>query len=75
MLSQWDAPKEYAAKHFSKQVENGLLPNNGSLPGVVLKCDASKTEQQLGIKAKSFEQMMIDLIGQYVDLAEKEKSN
>lgn len=63
------------AKHFPKQVENGLLPNNGSLNGVTLKCNPDKTEQQLGIKAKSFEDMMVDLVGQYVELSEKEKSN
>ena len=63
------------AKHFPKQVESGLLPNNGAFDGAVLKSDVSKTEAQLGIKAKSFEQMMVDLVGQYVELAEKEKSN
>lgn len=52
-----------------------MLPNNGNMDGAVLKCDVSKTEQQLGIKAKSFEDMMVDLVGQYVELAEKEKSN
>jgi hypothetical protein len=51
-----------------------LLPNNGVVPGAILKSDVSKTEEQLGIKAKSFEEMMVDLVGQYVELAEKEKS-
>jgi len=37
--------------------------------------DPSKTEEQLGIKAKSFEDMIVDLVGQYVELAEKEKSS
>jgi hypothetical protein len=50
------------------------LPNNGVVPGAILKSDVSKTEEQLGIKAKSFEEMMVDLVGQYVELAEREKS-
>lgn len=51
------------------------MPNNGSMDGVSLKCNVDKTEQQLGIKAKSFENMIVDLVGQYVELAEKEKGN
>jgi hypothetical protein len=52
-----------------------LLPNDGKSAGISLKSDVSKTEEQLGIKAKSFEEMIVDLVGQYVELAEKEKKN
>jgi hypothetical protein len=51
-----------------------LVPNNGNIPGAILKFDVHKTEQQLGIKARSFEEMVTDVVGQYIELAEKEKS-
>jgi len=40
-----------------------------------LSTDPSKTEEQLGIKPKTFEDMIVDLVGQYIELAEKEKSS
>lgn len=36
--------------------------------------DVSKTEEQLGIKPKTFENMIVDLVGHYIELLEKEKS-
>ncbi|KAM0714261.1 hypothetical protein Q7P37_010048 [Cladosporium fusiforme] len=69
----WDSTKTVAAKHFPEAIASGLLPNNGTFPGFAIKGDASKTEKLLGIKAKSFETMMVDLIGQYLELTEKEK--
>lgn len=49
-----------------------MLPNNGSFAGFQLKCDPSRVEKVLGIKLKSFENMVVDLVGQYVELLEKE---
>lgn len=49
-----------------------MLPNSGSFAGFTLKCDASKVEKVLGIKLKSFEAMIVDLVGQYIELLEKE---
>jgi hypothetical protein len=71
---QWNGSKDYVKKHFPQAVESGLLPNNGEMPSSILKVDVSKTEEQLGIKAKSYEEMIIDLIGQYIELAKKEES-
>jgi len=48
-----------------------MLPNDGKVPGITLKFDVSKTEEQLGIKAKSFEEMVVDVVGQYVELSKK----
>jgi len=70
--AQWEGTKVYAAKHFPQAVEKGQLPNNGSFPGFQLKSDPSRVEKVLGIKLKSFEEMVVDLVGQYVELLEKE---
>jgi len=37
-----------------------------------LKSDPSKIEKVMGIKLKSYEDMAVDLVGQYVGLLEKE---
>jgi hypothetical protein len=50
------------------------LPNNGTFPTIPIKCDPSKTVAQLGIDPKSFEKMVVDLVGQYVELVEKENA-
>jgi hypothetical protein len=71
---QWEDIKVYTSKHFPQAVESGLLPNSGSFAGFTLKTDPSKIEK-LGIKLKSFEDMTVDLIGQYVELLEKEKAS
>lgn len=70
--SQWEDTKVYASKHFPQAVEKGLLPNNGSFVGFNLKCDPSRVEKVMGFKLKSFEDMIVDLVGQYVQLLEKE---
>jgi hypothetical protein len=68
---QWEDIKVYTSKHFPQAVESGLLPNSGTFAGFTLKTDPSKIEN-LGIKLKSYEDMTVDLIGQYVELLEKE---
>jgi len=70
---QWDDTTRVTKERFPEAIEKGLLPNDGKTVGISLKSDVSKTEKVLGIKAKTFEQMITDLIGQYVELAEKEK--
>jgi hypothetical protein len=72
LLFQWEDTKVYASKHFPQAVEKGLLPNNGSFAGFQLKTDPSRVEKVLGIKPKSFEDIIVDLVGQYVELSEKE---
>lgn len=72
MQQQFEDVKGFAKKHFPAAVESGLLPNDGEQLGFPIKGDPSKTEKVLGIKAKGFEEMMVDLIGQYVELKEKE---
>lgn len=64
--------KDYVQKHFPDAVKEGLIPNNGSTASALIKTDPSKTEQVLGIKPKSFEEMTMDLVGQYVELLTKQ---
>lgn len=54
-------------------MREGLVPNNGSIPDAQVKLDTSNTEKVLGIKQKLFEEMTVDLVGQYLDLLRKEK--
>ncbi|KAK4094423.1 hypothetical protein PCL_09946 [Purpureocillium lilacinum] len=59
------------AKHFPEAVASGLLPNNGSLPMVPVKADATKTEKTFGFVHTSFEKQVKDVVGQYLDLVQK----
>lgn len=69
---QWEDIKVYTKKNFPQEVEKGLLPNSGFFSGFTLKCDSSKVEKVLGIKLKSFQDMIVDLVGQYVELLKNE---
>jgi hypothetical protein len=60
-------------KHFSKAVNEGLIPNDGSTPDALIKLDSSKAKEVLGIELKTFEEMIVDLVGQYLELLRKEK--
>lgn len=61
------------ARRFPEAVKNGLLPNNGSNPSVVSKIDASKTEKVFGIKFASYEDVVVSVVGHYLELLEKER--
>lgn len=54
-------------------MNEGLIPNDGSTPDAIIKLDPSKTKEVLGIKFKTFEEMIVDLVGQYLELLRKEK--
>lgn len=57
-----------ATKYFPREVENRILPLEGSLPTVKWRLDAIKTEQAFGWKMTSFDQTMRELLAQYVQL-------
>lgn len=65
----WDDAKEIVKKCFPKAVESGLLPNNGSLPGLRAPVEIKKTEEAFGIEFQSFENQTKDAIAQYLELA------
>jgi len=59
-------------KHFPEAVREGLIPNDGTTVSASIKTDPSKTEKVLGIKPKMFEEMTVDLVGQYIEISKKE---
>ncbi|KAK4898341.1 hypothetical protein LTR27_003937 [Elasticomyces elasticus] len=71
---QWDDAKTYAKKHFPDAVAKGLLPNNGSAPtSGGGKADNSKTQKVLGIKLQGYEDMVVSVVGHYLEVLEAEK--
>ena len=67
--SKWDDAIDVVKKHFPKEVECGMFPLGGTTASVPTPFDASKTEDFFGTKFKSFEEMVKDTAGQYVELA------
>jgi nucleoside-diphosphate-sugar epimerase len=69
---RWDNAMDIVKKYFPEAVESGLFPLGGSCPSIPIPYDASATERLFGIKFKSFEDMVKDTVGQYVELAKLE---
>ncbi|POR37428.1 Putative uncharacterized oxidoreductase [Tolypocladium paradoxum] len=61
-----------ARKHFPNEVENGLLPLEGSLTTIKWRLDGSATESTFGWTLTNFEETMKGLIGQYLQLKQSE---
>ena len=70
---EWDDINKIVKKEFPEAVKSGLLPNSGSMATVVAKLDTKKTEEVFGFKHKSFEELVVEVVGQYLELVEKEK--
>jgi nucleoside-diphosphate-sugar epimerase len=58
-------------KRFPKEVASGLLPNNGFQPCGKLLADGSRTEKVFGIKYRSYEEQIVSVTQQYIDLVAK----
>ncbi|KAI1173631.1 putative cinnamoyl-CoA reductase [Nemania sp. FL0916] len=65
----WDA----VAKHFPAAVKDGVL-TKGSLPTIPVNWDASETEAKLGFKFRTWEDMVVDTVGQYLELSGHERA-
>ena len=50
----------------------GKLPLSGSVQTKLLKVDAGKAERIFGFRYRSFEEQVVDVVGQYLELLEKE---
>ena len=68
---EWNDVISIAKKLFPDAIEEGLLPLSGSVKSIALPFDASKTEEMFGIKLKGFEEMVVDAVEQYCELARK----
>jgi nucleoside-diphosphate-sugar epimerase len=64
----WDNAKGIVQKRFPAFVNTGVLPNNGSMPAVKTLLDASKTETVFGFKHVGFEDQVVEVVDQYLQL-------
>ncbi|KAI0466983.1 putative cinnamoyl-CoA reductase [Xylaria cf. heliscus] len=69
----FDEAWNIVTKHFPKAVETGIF-TKGSRTTIPVKWDSSQTEQDFDFKFKSFEEMVVDIAGQYLELSGKEKA-
>jgi nucleoside-diphosphate-sugar epimerase len=65
----WNSSSDIVRSKAPELLEKGLFPLGGSVPPNKLQFDASGTEQELGLKFKSFEEMVVDLASAYAKLA------
>ena len=68
----YDAVVPIVKKLFPEAVKNGLLPLGGGANPMQKGFDSSKSEEKLGVKFQGLEVMVGSLIGQVVELKEKE---
>ena len=69
---RWDDVTGIAERLFPEAVEKGVLPLGGSQESMELNFDVKNTEEELGVQFAGLEEQVKSLIGQYVELAEKE---
>ena len=69
----WAEVEKVVKTLFPKEVENGILPLGGETPDRPMGFDSSKTTERLGIEFHGIEEMVKSLVGQYVELVEKER--
>ncbi len=67
----WTDTIKIAEKHFSEAVAKGILPLGGNTPTARRRVDGSKTEKVFGMKMIGFEEQIVSIAGQYVELTEK----
>ena len=69
----WTDSLLIARRIFPGAVERGILPLGGNTQTVRRKVDGSRAEKVFGIKMRGFEEQIISVVGQYVELAEKKE--
>ena len=70
----WTDTIKIAEKHFPTAVAKGILPLGGNTQTLKRRVDGSKAEKVFGMKMIGFEEQIVGLVGQYVELAEKQQS-
>ncbi|KAI1122306.1 putative cinnamoyl-CoA reductase [Nemania abortiva] len=69
----FDEAWDIAAKHFPEAVKAGVF-TKGSQPTIPVVWDASQTEKDFGLKFQTWEEMVVDAAGQYLELSGKPKA-
>jgi nucleoside-diphosphate-sugar epimerase len=65
---QFNDYQEIVRRNFPNAVENGTLPNNGNQITKSLRLDASKSEAVFGFKFQGYEEQVMSVVGQYLQL-------
>ena len=68
---EWNDAKTVVEKHFPEAVAEGILSMEGGTPTRKWRIDAEPTEMAFGWKCQSFEETMRSLVGQYLELVER----
>ncbi|KAH8685688.1 hypothetical protein BGZ60DRAFT_522972 [Tricladium varicosporioides] len=71
---QWDDARSIIKKHFAKALENDTLKEGGSQPTTEQRVDIGKSAEVLGRPLKGYEEMVKDIVEQYLQLVESEGS-
>jgi nucleoside-diphosphate-sugar epimerase len=66
---QWNDVNRITKELFPEQVAQGLLPCTGDVPTKSVICSKAKTEKTFGIELKSVEDMVEDLMEQFLELS------
>ncbi|KAL2694810.1 hypothetical protein Neosp_001397 [[Neocosmospora] mangrovei] len=68
----WEDTIPIAKKHFPKAFASGLFKEGSPQHTLPIRWDSSKTRDVLGIELTTYEVMVKEVVGQYLELAEKE---
>jgi nucleoside-diphosphate-sugar epimerase len=71
--NEFDDAWEIVQKHFPKAVEAGVF-SQGHQKTVPVKWDAHKTEEKFGFTFRTYEDIVVDIASQFLELSGKEKA-
>ncbi|KAG4275417.1 reductase [Fusarium proliferatum] len=70
--AQWEDTISIAKKHFPSAFKSGFFKEGSSQPTIPIRWDSSKVLDVLGIELASYDAMVKEVLGQYLELAKKE---
>lgn len=65
---QWNDSLIIAAERYPDAIAAGAFPNNGDQPTVVCPYDTSRSRKTFEMEFKSFSEILISILDQYVQL-------
>ncbi|KAH6893541.1 hypothetical protein B0T10DRAFT_537139 [Thelonectria olida] len=73
--ARWEDTIPIAKKYFPDAFRSGLFQDGGLQPTIPLKWDSSKARDVLGIDLGTYDTMVKEVVGQYLELAKREARN
>ena len=70
---QWDEAKAIVEKKFPDAVKAGILPSGGHVESICCRLESKKTEEVFGFR-HTYEEAVVSLVEQYLELYEKEQA-